>query len=347
MWDNVWRALRQPRDLSTKKRRTQVRTITKLLTAAATGFALAALPVSGMAQDYPDRPIEWIVPSSAGSGFDVVSRIITNKLSEVLGVSIVVQNIAGAGGTIGTSKAADTEPDGYTVLITNVNHTANEALRKNKSYVLLENFDPLIRFGVSHYVFVVRPDTGIESLEQLLAMAKEKPGELTWASAGVGSSTFMLGSLFVSRAGIDVTHIPYEGGGPATQAAVAGEVNYYGAPYATAKPFIDEGTLVPLAVTAGERVPFLPDLPSASEFVPDFAFTSWYGMMMPAGTPADREEKFRQAMIETLKDPAVNKQLTDLGLQLIEEGPEEFKAYLEKEIAVMNEIVKDAGIPQQ
>lgn len=324
-----------------------MRTITKLSMAAAMGFALAALPGSGMAQGYPDRPIQWIVPSSAGSGFDVVSRIITNKLSDVLGVSIVVENIAGAGGTIGTSKAADTDPDGYTVLIANVNHTANEALRKNKSYVLLKDFDPIIRFAVSHYVIVVRPDSGIKSLQDLLAKAKEKPGELTWASAGVGSSTFMLGSLFVSRAGIDVTHIPYEGGGPATQAAVAGEVSFYGAPYATAKPFIDDGTLIPLAVTAGERVPFLPDVPSASEFVPDFAFTSWYGMMMPAGTPADREEKFRQAMMETLKDPQVNKQLTDLGLQLIDEGPDKFKAYLEKEVATMNEIVKNAGIQPQ
>lgn len=325
----------------------QVRTTTKFLAAAATGFALSAFPVSGMAQDYPDRTIEWIVPSSAGSGFDVVSRLITTKLSEILGVNIVVENIAGAGGTVGTSKAADTDPDGYTVLITNVNHTANEALRKNKSYVLLDNFDPIIRFGVSHYVIVVRPDTGITSLEQLLALAKEKPGELTWASAGVGSSTFMLGSLFKTRAGIDVTHIPYEGGGPATQAAVAGEVSYYGAPYATAKPFIDDGTLIPLAITAEKRVDFLPDLPSASEFVDDFAFTSWYGMMMPAGTPADREEKFRQAMIEALHDPGVKKGLEDLGLQLIEEGPDEFRAYLEKEIAVMNEIVKDAGIQPQ
>jgi tripartite-type tricarboxylate transporter receptor subunit TctC len=311
------------------------------------GCALWAMPAPGAAQDYPTRPVEWIVPSSAGSGFDVTARLITTRLGEILGQSVIVQNIAGAGGTIGTSKAADTDPDGYTVLITNVNHTANEALRKNKSYVLLDDFDPLIRFGVSHYVLVVRPDTGIKTLEELLAAMKEKPGELTWASAGVGSSTFMLGSLFVSRAGVDVTHIPYEGGGPATQAAVAGEVNYYGAPYATAKPFIDEGTLIPLAVTAGERVDFLPDLPSASELVPDFAFTSWYGMMMPAGTPADREEKFTQAMIETLKDPQVNKQLTDLGLQLIEEGPEEFRAYLEKEIGVMNEIVKDAGIQPQ
>jgi tripartite-type tricarboxylate transporter receptor subunit TctC len=300
-----------------------------------------------MAQDYPDRTIEWIVPSSAGSGFDVVTRIITTKLSEILGVNVVVQNIAGAGGTVGTSKAADTEPDGYTVLITNVNHTANEALRKNKPYVLLEDFDPVIRFGVSHYVFVVRPDTGIKSLEELLATAKEKPGELTWASAGVGSSTFMLGSMFTSKADIEVTHIPYEGGGPATQAAVAGEVNYYGAPYATAKPFIDDGTLVPLAVTAAERVDFLPDLPSASEFVPGFAFTSWYGIEVPAGTPADRIETFRLAMIEALEDPQVKKGLEDLGLELIQEGPDEFRAFLEAEVALMNEVVEEAGIQQQ
>jgi tripartite-type tricarboxylate transporter receptor subunit TctC len=317
------------------------------LTAAATGFALAAFPVSGMAQDYPDRTIEWIVPSSAGSGFDVVTRIITNKLPDVLGVPVVVQNIAGAGGVVGTAKTAEAEPDGYTVLITNVNHTANEALRKDKTYVLLEDFDPVMRFGVSHYVIVVHPSVEAETLEELLAMAKEKPGELSWASAGVGSTTFMVGSMFNSKAGIDVTHIPYEGGGPAIAATVAGEVDYYGAPYATAKPFIEDGAVRALAVTAAERVSFLPDLPSASEIVPGFDFTSWYGVMVPAGTPADRVETFRQAMIETLDDPEVKKALEDLGLELIQEGPEEFKAYLEKEIAVMNEIVEEAGIQQQ
>lgn len=323
-----------------------MRTITKLLTAAATGFALAAVPVGSMAQDYPDRTIEWIVPSSAGSGFDVVTRLITTKLSEILGVNIVVQNIAGAGGTVGTSKAADTEPDGYTVLITNVNHTANEALRKNKPYVLLEDFDPVIRFGVSHYVMVVHPSVEVETLEELLAMAKEKPGELSWASAGVGSSTFMLGSMFNSKADIEATHIPYEGGGPALAAAVAGEVDFYGAPYATAKPFIEDGTLKALAVTAAEPVSFL-DLPAASEFVPGFAFTSWYGIEMPAGTPADRIETFRLAMIEALEDPQVKKGLEDLGLELIQEGPEEFRAFLEAEVGLMNEVVEEAGIQQQ
>lgn len=319
----------------------------RLLTAALAGFAVIAVPVSGMAQDYPDRTIEWIVPSSAGSGFDVVSRIITNKLPDVLGVPVVVQNIAGAGGTIGTAKAADTDPDGYTVLITNVNHTANEALRKNKSYVLLEDFHPVIRFAVSHYVIAAHPSVGVSTLGELLALAKEKPGEVTFASAGVGSSTFMLGMMFKSKSGLDVTHIPYEGGGPAVAATVAGEVDYYGAPYATGKPFIEDGALIPLAVTAGERAPFLPDLPSASETVSDFAFTSFYGLVMRAGTPADRIEKFESAMIETLNDPEVNKALADLGLQLIQEGPEDFRAYLEKEIGVMNEVVKDAGIEPQ
>jgi tripartite-type tricarboxylate transporter receptor subunit TctC len=317
------------------------------MTGTLAGFVLAALPTAGMAQDYPDHTIEWIVPSSAGSGFDVVTRIITTKLPDVLGVPVVVQNIAGAGATIGAAKAADAEPDGYTVLITNVNHTANEALRKDKPYDLLKDFDPVIRFGVSHYVIVVNPTLEVDTLEDLIAMAKEKPGELTWASAGVGSSTFMLGAMFQSKADLDVTHIPYEGGGPAVAAAVAGEVNYYGAPYATAKPFIEEGTLKALAVTADERVPFLPDLPAASETVPGFAFTSWYGIEMPAGTPPDRIEKFRQAMIETLADPDVKKGLEDIGLELIQEGPEEFKAYLEKEVAEMNEVVKEAGIAPQ
>ena len=319
----------------------------KLLTFALAGGAIIALSNVVSAQDYPNRPVEWVVPSSAGSGFDVTARIITPKLAEVLGQSVVVQNIAGAGGTVGSAKAAEAEADGYTVLMTNVNHTANEALRPNKSYALMEDFEPIIRFAVSHYVIAVHPSVEANTLEELLALAKERPGELNWASAGVGSSTFMLGSLFVSKAGIDATHIPYEGGGPAVAAAVAGEVDFYGAPYATGKPFIEDGALKALAITAGERVPFLPDVPSAAEAVPDFAFTSWYGMMMPTGSPDEAKDKFRAAMEEALADPDVQKGLTDLGLQLIVEGPEDFRAYLDKEIATMKEIVADAGIPTQ
>jgi len=324
-----------------------VRKAKRLLTAALTTFAIGALAGPLQAQDYPNRTIEWIVPSSAGSGFDVVTRIITNKLSDVLGQTVVVQNLPGAGGTVGSAEAATRDADGYTVLITNVNHTANEALRPNKPYVLLEDFDPIIRFGVSHYVIVVHPSVEAETLEELLDMAKENPGEINFATAGVGSSTFMLGMMFKSKAGVDVTHIPYEGGGPAVAAVVAGEVDYYGAPYATGKPFIDENQLRPLAVTAGERVPFLPDLPSASEVVPDFAFTSWYGVMMPAGAPDEARQTFHDAMVETLNDPQVKEALTDLGLTLIQEGPDEFRSYLEGEIEVMKAIVSDAGITPQ
>ena len=300
-----------------------------------------------MAQDYPTRTVVWLAPSSAGSGFDVVARIITPKLSEVLGQSVVVENVAGAGGTVGAAKAAEAEPDGYTILQVNINHTSAEALRKDLGYNLLESFEPVIRFSNSYYVLVVNPKLEAKTLGQLIEAAKKEPGKFNYASAGAGSATFMHAEIFLAKAGIKMIHIPYEGGGPALASIIAGETDFYGAPYATAKPIIEEEKVRALAVSSAERLSFLPDVPAAAEFVPGFSFGSWYGLVVPKGTPAEVREKIRTAMAETLADPTIKKRLEDLGLEIFDEGPEEFGAFMAAEVATMNEVVKSAGIEQQ
>ena len=315
--------------------------------ALASGLAVTGLVGTGVAQEYPDRPITWIVPSSPGSAFDVISRIFTPKLSEVLGQSVVIQNITGAGGTIGAATAAEAKPDGYTVLFVNANHTAGEALYKNLTYDLLESFDPIVRLTNSYFVFVVNPSIEEQTLDEVVARAKEHPGEINYASAGVGSVTFMCGELFKSVADIDMTHIPYEGGGPAVASVVSGETDFYCAPYSTGKPFIEDGKVRALAVSSGERLSFLPDLPSASEAVPDFAFISWHGLVAPKGTPPEIREKIRTALIETFDDPKVKEQLAAIGEEIVNEGPEEFAAFLKNEVATMKKIVEDAGIAPQ
>jgi tripartite-type tricarboxylate transporter receptor subunit TctC len=200
---------------------------------------------------------------------------------------------------------------------------------------------------VSYYLFVVHPDIEATTLGEFIAMAKERPGELNYASAGIGTATFMNAEFFKARAGVDIQRIPYEGGGPALASVVAGETDFYGAPYSTAKPFIEDGSVRALAVSGAERLPMMPEVPAASEFVEDFEFTSWYGLVLPKGTPTEIRDKLRSAMTETLADPDVKRRLEDLGLDVIDQGPDEFAAFLEREVAILKEVVAMAGIEPQ
>jgi tripartite-type tricarboxylate transporter receptor subunit TctC len=302
---------------------------------------------SASAQDYPKQTITLIVPSDAGSGIDVVARLMNAKLSSVLGQSVVVENVVGAGSTIGAAKAAEAKPDGYTILLINVTHTAAEALYKNLSYNLIDSFDPVVRFASTFYVFATNPKVEAKTFGEFVDYAKAHPGELNYSSAGVGTTTFMATAILNSAAGIELTHIPYQGGGQALASVVAGETDFYAAPYTTAKPFFEDDKLRPLAVSSLKRSAFLPDLPPASDTVPGYDFTSWYGLLLPKGTPADIRDKIRAAVVETLADPAVKKGLDNLAIDTFDEGPEEFGAFLVKDIAAMKKIVKEAGIEPQ
>jgi tripartite-type tricarboxylate transporter receptor subunit TctC len=328
-------------------REDSVRKLHDLIAAAVGAASLVAFASAGAAQGYPDHPITWVVPSSAGSGFDVVARIIAPKLSEVLGQSVVIQNIAGAGATIGAAVVAQAAPDGYTILLANSNHTAAESLYKKLSYNIVDSFDPVVRFVEFPQVLVVNPEVEAKTVADLLALAKAKPGELNIAHAGVGSTTFMCAELLKSVAGIDLASIPYAGGGPAMTSVVAGETNVYCPPYPAAEPFIKDGRIRALAITSQARAPQLPDLPAVSESLPGFEFISWYGLMVPAGTPAEVRSRIRAALVETLADPAVKKGIADLGFNPIDEGPEAFTAFLEKEVEVTRELIEKAGIEPQ
>jgi tripartite-type tricarboxylate transporter receptor subunit TctC len=286
----------------------------------------------------------WLAPSSPGSAFDIVARIITPKLSEILGQPVVIENVAGAGGTIGAAKAATAKPDGYTILHVNINHTSGEALYKSLSYNLLTSFDPVVRFTNSYHVYVTRKDLEVKSFADFVALAKAEPGKLNYASAGVGSSTFMATELLKSAAGIDLTHIPYEGGGPALASVVAGETDFYGAPYSAAKPMIDAGEVKPLAISSKERKPYAPDLPTVSDTVPGFEFASWYGLVVPKGTPTEIRDKIRAAVIEAIADPQVKAKLAELGFDPVDEGPEQFAAFLKNEVESLKAVVQRAGI---
>ena len=302
---------------------------------------------SGSAQDYPNKPITWIAPSSPGGGFDVVSRIIAPKLSEVLGQSVVVQNIDGAGATIGAAVAAEAAPDGYTILLANSNHTTAESLYKKLNYNVIDSFDPVVRFTLLQQVFIVNPKVEAQTLADLIALAKARPGELNMAHAGVASPTFMCAVLFEQAAGVDVNLIPYAGGGQALTSVVSGETDFECAVYSATRSFIEDGTVRGLAITSKDRIALDPDLPAASETLPGFEFLGWYGLLVPKGTPLEIREKIRSALMETLEDPATKQKLSDLGMEPFNEGPDEFAAYLKKEVADTRKLVEAAGVEPQ
>jgi tripartite-type tricarboxylate transporter receptor subunit TctC len=318
-----------------------------IFAAATIALAPVLAPMAASAQDYPTKPITWIAPSSPGGGFDVISRILAPKLSELLGQSVVVQNIEGAGATIGAAVAAEAAPDGYTILLANANHTVGMSLYKDLKYDVVESFDPIVRFAEIFQVFIANPNLEAKTLADLVALAKEKPGELNAAHAGVGSPTHICLEQLKMQAGIDFTEIPYAGGGQALTSVVSGETDFECALYSASKSFIEAGQVKALAMTSKERIASAPDVPTAAETIPGFVFLGWFGALVPKGTPEPIRAKIGEAIKAAVADPAIKQKMIDLGLNPIDEGPEAFAAYIKKEVEDSKLLVEKAGIQPQ
>ncbi len=311
---------------------------------AAALIGLAPLAGVAEAQDYPTESITWIAPSSPGGGFDVISRILAPKLSEILGQSVVVQNIEGAGSTIGAAVAAKAAPDGYTILLANANHTVGMSLYTDLDYDVIESFDPIIRFAEIYQVFIANPNLEAKTLGEFIALAKEKPGELNAAHAGIGSPTHICLELLKMKADIDFTQIPYAGGGQALTSVVSGETDMECALYSASKSFIEAGQVRAWAVTSKDRIASAPDIPTTTETIPDFVFLGWFGALVPKGTPEPVRTRIGEAIRAAVGDPAIKQRIIDLGMNPIDEGPEAFAAYLKKEVEDSRTLVEQAGI---
>ncbi|OGA55028.1 MAG: hypothetical protein A3G24_25895 [Betaproteobacteria bacterium RIFCSPLOWO2_12_FULL_62_13] len=298
----------------------------------------------GWAQDYPSKPIRYIVPSSAGSAVDTIGRIVAGGLGEIFGQQVIVDNRAGAGGNIGAAIAAKTPPDGYTLLQVNNNHATNVTLYRNLGYDLVRDFAPVTQLALSPYVIVVHPSLPVKSVGDLIKLAKARPGAINYASAGVGSGTFMAAELFKSQAGVDMVHVPYVGGGPALTSVIAGETVVYGAPLSTALPQIRQGRLRPLGLTTTRRLSLLPDYPTVAETVPGYEFNAWAGILVPAKTPKETIAAIHDAVISALNRPDVSKRLTDLGYVVVAGQPDELAAYIKSEIAKMAKLIRDNNL---
>jgi len=318
--------------------------VSRLLKAA---VLLLALSAPAFAQDYPNRPVRLIIPFPPGGSNDVVGRMVAKQLSEKLGQQVFVDNRGGAGGTIGTEAVAKADPDGYTLAIVSIAHAVNPALY-TLHYDPIKSFTPISILATGPNVLVVNPTSPIKSVKDLLRIAKEKPGELDYASAGVGSFQHLGAELFKLEAKVNLTHVPYKGGGPAMQDVIAGHVKIMFSSLVQTTPFIKSGQLIALGTGGAKRNPVLPDVPTIAEAgVPGYVGDNWWGIVAPAGLPKPLADKIYKAIQEALKAPELQAQFAREGAASVEMSSAEFGKYIETEIVKWSRVVKEGHITAQ
>jgi tripartite-type tricarboxylate transporter receptor subunit TctC len=309
-------------------------------------IAVAALAFgSAQAQEYPTKPIRIIVPLTPGSGADIAGRLIAARMSEHWKQPVLVENRPGAGGQIGTSAVVKSEPDGHTLLVQSSSHSANPAIYKSLPYDPLKDLADVAILGKTPYVMV---SAQYKTLKSLLDDARRKPGQLAFASAGVGTSTHLAAEYLVGLAGVKMIHVPYKGSAEAIQDVLGARVQFYMAPVNVALGQVKEGKLNPLGVSTRRAAASLPDVPTlASQEVKDYDVTLWFGMWAPAGTPIPVVQKLNATVNAIVFEPAVKAQFSKLGIEPAPMKPDEFARFVRSEIDVYRKIVQAANIPQQ
>jgi tripartite-type tricarboxylate transporter receptor subunit TctC len=312
---------------------------------AGAAAVLLALAGAGQAQTYPTRPVTLVVAFTPAGPSDVLSRVLGQKLAELLKQPFVIVNRPGAGGNLGAEAVATAAADGYTLLMGNNSILAtNASLYKSLPYDPIKDFKPISLVGDQSNILVVNPKLPVHSVAELIALAKSKPGALNYASSGVGTAAHLAGALFKAQADIDIVHVSYKGAAPALQDVITGQVQMMFATAASVIGFINSGLVRPLAVTTLKRSPILPDLPTVAEQgLPGFEATTWHGLVAPAATPAPVIERLHEATVAALHDPAVAKSLGDLGVEISGSTPEEFARYIAAEVPKWTAVVKASG----
>jgi tripartite-type tricarboxylate transporter receptor subunit TctC len=298
------------------------------------------------AQTWPTKPIRIVIAQAPGSATDVISRVVANQLSQSLGQPIVIDARPGAGGVLGTEVAARAAPDGYTLFMANNStHGSNPAVYAKLPYDAVNDFAPISFVASVPYVLVVDPALPVKTVQEFIALAKSRPGKLNYASAGNGSTHHFCGELLKSMTGIDIQHIPYKGSGPGIAGLLGGEVSMMFSNVADIGSQVKGGKVRALAVTAQRRSSTLPDVPTMPEAgLPDFEITSWFGLLVPAGTPAPIIARLNAETVKVLGRGDVKGTLTAQGLEVAPSSPEQFAAHIKSEIARFTKIAKAAGI---
>lgn len=315
-----------------------------------TAGLLAALLLSTgvLAQSYPNKTIRVIVPFTAGSGTDIIARTVSERLGAQMGQTLVVENRAGAGGTIGQALVAKADADGYTILMHSSSQTVTPSTYANLPFDAAKDFSGITMLANIPNILVVSPAQGFKSARDLVSAAKAKPGSLNYASAGMGSATHLNAERFKLGAGIDAVHVPYKGTPEAIADLIAGRVNYYFCPVVNALPLVKDGKLAALATGSSRRSSALPDLPTTVEAgIPNSAYNFWVGMFVPSKTPRDVVSRLHAETVKALQSPEVKERYGRLGAELQISSPEEFDAYIRDEIVANAVLVKAAGIKAQ
>jgi tripartite-type tricarboxylate transporter receptor subunit TctC len=305
----------------------------------------ACVASTALSQDYPSRPIRIIVPFPAGGTADLLARQIGQTMSAALRQQVFVENRAGAGGNIGADLAARSEPDGYTLLMGTVStHAINPNLYPNMPYDAEKSFAPILLVATLPNLLVVHPSVPAKDVGELIALAKAKPGELAFASAGNGTTQHLCGELFKKLARVDLIHIPYKGNAPAVTDLVGGQVQVMFDNIPVSLPQVRAGKLRALAVTGLKRSPVLPDIPTIAEAaIPGYNITSWFGLYAPAGTPHLIVERLNKEANRTLADKKFRQRLMDQGIEPAGGTSAQFAAFMQAESAKWGKIVKDSG----
>jgi tripartite-type tricarboxylate transporter receptor subunit TctC len=307
-------------------------------------FLLLLAAGAAAAQTWPTKPVRIVIPLSPGGTTDVPGRIVAQKLSEVMGQQFFVENRAGAGGTIGAEHIAKSKPDGYSLLMTASPHVITGSLYKNLQYRTLEDFAPVIRVATAPYVVAVHPSLGVNSVKELIALARQQPGKIDFASSGNGSAQHLVGALFMHMSGIVMTHVPYKGSGQAQQDLAGGQVKvgFVGTPIVI--PHMKAGRLKALAVTTAQRSAHLPEVPTMAEAgVPGYEALLWVGLLAPAGTPPEIISRLNAEITKLVRQPDVLELFAKAGIDPAPNTPAEFGAYLKVEFDKWAKVVRDSG----
>jgi tripartite-type tricarboxylate transporter receptor subunit TctC len=309
-------------------------------------YLLALCAASAAAQDYPSKPIRLILPQSPGSATDVLARLIAPKMSEALGQPLVIDNRAGAGGIVGAEMAAKAPPDGYTVLVgASAWITVSPHTYKKLNYDPLTDLVPVSLFAISQVLLVVNPALPATNVRELVALMKAKPGELNMASAGVGSSSHLAGVLLTTVSDTRALHVPYKGAGGSIGAVVAGEAHWTFTPMQGPLGFVRAGKLRALAVGGTSRSSALPEVPTVAQSgYPDYELASWYGWLVPRGTPAAVIERLHAATVSVMGAPELREQVMNQGAEPKTTPPAEFARFIRAEYERIGRVVKAAGV---
>ena len=301
---------------------------------------LAVASTFATAQGYPAKPVRYVIPMSAGSGADTIGRIGVIGLTPALGQQVIVDNRTGAAGNIGAELVAKAPADGYTVFQGSMTHTTNVSLYTSLTYDFVRDFAPVTLLATSPSCLVVHPSLPVKTVADLVKLAKGRPGQLNYASTGLGTATFLGAEMFKAQAGIDLLHVPYRGGGESLASVVTGETSVYFGPLPAMMALIKQGRLRALAVTTANRVSAAPEYPTIAESgFPGYETGNWYGILVPMKTSKEVIGTLHKGALTALKDPQVAKRMTDLGYIAIGNTPEEFSAHIKNEIQKLAKIL--------